>query len=87
MVKISVEVALKVKTGATPAAMLVQIASRYESRIHLEAADGVLRVNAKSIMGMMSLDLTPGKTVLIEAEGADEEAAVEAIKGYLLGNA
>ena len=40
---------------ARPAAMLVQVASRYESSIHIE--NGSVKVNAKSIMGMMSLAL------------------------------
>lgn len=53
---------------ARPAAMLVQVASQYESKIYLEC--GPKRVNAKSIMGMMTLALSSGDNVTVEAEGA-----------------
>lgn len=66
------------------AAMLVQVASKYESRVYLES-DG-RRVNAKSIMGMMSLVLNNGETVEINADGSDEEGAVTAIADYLTGS-
>ena len=68
---------------ARPIAVLVQVASQYESRIYLEA--GEKRVNAKSIMGMMSLGLNAGETLLVEANGSDEEAAVEGIEKYISG--
>ena len=41
------------------------------------------KVNAKSIMGMMSLVLTSGSTVTIDAEGDDEEKAVDALTDFL----
>ena len=66
---------------ARPAAMLVQVASQYESKIYLEC--GPKRVNAKSIMGMMTLCLTAGESILVEADGKDEEAAVTEIEKYL----
>lgn len=66
---------------ARPAAMLVQVASQYESRIYLEC--GSKRINAKSIMGMMSLALVKGDNVVIEADGSDEEKAVSEIEQYL----
>ena len=73
------------KSDDHPVAMLVQIASRYESRIYM--ADGPRKVNAKSIMGMMALGVNNGQEIVISAEGADEEAAVEAIAHYLKGEA
>lgn len=66
---------------ARPVAMLVQVASQYESRIQVEC--GEKRVNAKSIMGMMTLGLNVGESVVIIAEGADEEAAIAGIESYL----
>ena len=51
---------------ARPIAMLVQVASKYESTIYLETAGK--KVNAKSIMGMMTLVLTAGEIVTITAE-------------------
>lgn len=68
---------------ARPIAMLVQIASRHESSIYL-MAEGK-KVNAKSIMGMMSLVLNPGETVTVVADGQDEQEAVEHISDYLSG--
>lgn len=63
--------------------MLVQIASRFESRIYM--ADGPRKVNAKSIMGMMALGLNNGQALVISADGADEDAALNSIAEYLSG--
>ena len=68
---------------ARPIAVLVQEASKYESSIYLEA-DGK-RVNAKSIMGMMTMTLKAGEKMVVEAKGADEEAAIEGIEKYISG--
>ena len=66
---------------ARPIAVLVQVASQYESSIYLEA-DGK-RVNAKSIMGMMSLGFGQGDKLTIQAEGNDAEDAVKEIADYI----
>ncbi len=78
-------ITIRLKSGldATPAAMLVQVASRYDSRIYMQSEDGSVKVNAKSIMGMMSLGLHVGENIMVMADGADEEAAVCGIKEYL----
>lgn len=70
---------------ATPAAMLVQVASKYDSKIYIQSEDGKIKVNAKSIMGMMSLGLNAGEKIVAVAEGNDEQAAVDEIKNYLSG--
>lgn len=67
---------------ARPAAMLVQVASQYDSRIYLES--GSKRVNAKSVMGMMTLGLIAGQSITVEADGADEDQAVSEIEKYLI---
>ena len=67
---------------ARPAAMLVQVASQYDSRIYLES--GSKRVNAKSIMGMMTLGLIAGQSITVEADGADEDQAVSELEKYLI---
>lgn len=69
---------------ARPVAMLVQVASQHESSVYIEAEGK--KVNAKSIMGMMSLALGTGESVKVIAEGADEEAAIEGIEKYLSGD-
>ena len=66
---------------ARPVALLVQIASQYTSNIYLE--NGEKRVNAKSIMGMMSLGLDAGENVAVSVEGVDEEEAMKGIEEYL----
>ncbi|MDE6168539.1 MAG: HPr family phosphocarrier protein, partial [Acetatifactor sp.] len=48
---------------------------------------GERRVNAKSIMGMMSLGLDNGEKLEVSAEGTDEQAAVEGIEEFLSGKA
>lgn len=79
----SVTVELETGLEARPVAMLVQVASQFESNIYLEVGDK--RVNAKSIMGMMTLALCPGEEVNLIAEGTDEMAAVDKIESYLQG--
>lgn len=79
----TVEIKLQNGLEARPVAMLVQVASKFESRIYLEFTGK--KVNAKSIMGMMSLGLDNGDQVMVTAEGTDEEAAVDAIEKYLIG--
>ena len=66
---------------ARPIAMLVQVASQYASSIYLESE--ARKVNAKSIMGMMSLGLDAGESVTVSVDGADEEEAMKSIEEYL----
>ncbi|MDO4941264.1 MAG: HPr family phosphocarrier protein [Lachnospiraceae bacterium] len=66
---------------ARPVALLVQVASQYESRIMVQTGDK--QINAKSIMGMMSLGLAEGEDLTVTAEGADEVEAVDHIERYL----
>ena len=80
--KKSVVVQMPQDFEARPIANLVQVANRYESKIYLEHGDS--RVNAKSIMGMMSLALLNGEEILVDAEGADEAEAVAAIEDFLV---
>jgi phosphocarrier protein len=60
---------------AKPAALFVQTAGKFTSSIWI-TKDNV-RVNAKSIMGLMSLGLSQGTEVLISAEGEDEHSAIK----------
>jgi len=81
MTKKSVEIKLENGLEARPVALLVQTASQFDSSIYIES--GSKKVNAKSIMGMMTLVLQAGETVTIVADGKDEEAAAVAIQNYL----
>jgi len=69
---------------ARPIALLVQVASRYDSKILIESGDKT--VNAKSIMGMMTLGLSVGESVTVSAEGSDENDAIAEIEKYLNSN-
>ncbi len=82
---ISKEITIRLENGleARPVAMLVQVASKFDSSVYLEA--GEKKVNAKSIMGMMSLGLDTGEKVTVIVDGADEAAALEDIERYLSG--
>lgn len=66
---------------ATPIAHLVQLANQFSSSIYFEMDEK--KVNAKSIMGMMSLVLASGSRVVIDADGADEEKAVSELSDFL----
>ena len=66
-----------------PVAVLVQVANQYNSSIYVES--GNKKVNAKSIMGMMSLGLDNGETLTVVADGSDESAAVAHIERFLSG--
>ncbi len=59
---------------ARPASLFVKKATQFKSEIFLEHNE--LRVNGKSIMGLLMLALTPGSIVKIEANGPDEKEAV-----------
>ena len=82
MTKRSIKVRLEDGLDARPVALLVQEASKYESNIYIEVDDK--RINAKSIMGMMSLRLTPGEEITVVANGADEEEAAKGIETFLV---
>lgn len=79
----NVIVDMKTESGAMPVAMLVQVASRYESKIYITEAEK--KINAKSIMGMMALGLANGTELSVEAEGKDEAEAVAAMEDFLNG--
>ena len=64
-----------------PIAELVQVACQFDSDIMLESDNR--RINAKSIMGMMTLGLDAGEEVLVSAAGNDENDAIAEIEKYL----
>ncbi|ADL68320.1 MULTISPECIES: HPr family phosphocarrier protein [Thermoanaerobacterium] len=72
-------VEIKNKTGlhARPAALFVQAASKFSSQIWVEKENK--KVNAKSIMGIMSLGVAQGNTVKLIADGSDEQEAIKAL--------
>lgn len=81
MIKKSMKIKLSTGLEARPVAVFVQVASQFKSSVYVE--NGNKRVNAKSIMGMMTLGLDAGEEVCVVAEGDDENAAIAEIEKYL----
>ena len=81
MIKESVVVKADPGFDGRPIALLVQEASQYASTVYIQV--GEKHINAKSIMGMMSLKLQKGEDVTIIADGQDEYAAVSGVATFL----
>lgn len=78
--KKSVTVQLEAGLEARPIALLVQNASQFASSVYLVM--GEKRINAKSIMGVMSIALMNGTEVVIDAEGPDEVEAIASLEAF-----
>ena len=83
MLKKSIRISRAGGLEARSFAKLVQVASRFDSRIYMETE--TMRVNAKSIMGMMSLEPEQDELITISADGIDEQEAVMELEGFLVG--
>ena len=83
MKKKSIGISLEDEQMARHIALLVQKASKYESAIYIQSGDR--KVNAKSIMGMMTLGMDLSENLEISAEGTDENEAIEGIADFLEG--
>ena len=81
MIKKDITVQMKDGLVARPVAMFVQVASQFASRIYIVNSN--MKINAKSIMGMMTLGMEDGKAITVMAEGPDEETAMEKIESFL----
>lgn len=81
MTKKTIKIQITDGVDSRPVAVLVQVASQYESQIFVESSGK--RVNAKSIMGMMSLVLKSGEEVTVTTDGPDEDEALVGIEEYL----
>lgn len=81
MVTKKIKIQIQNSMEARPVAVLVQVASQFNSSIYVESGDK--KVNAKSIMGMMALGLNSGEEVVVSADGEDETNAMQDIEKYL----
>ncbi|MBX3599602.1 MAG: HPr family phosphocarrier protein [Rubrivivax sp.] len=77
MIKTSVRISNKLGLHARASAKLTKLAGTFASEIHMTRNSR--RVNAKSIMGVMMLAAGLGSEVEIETDGADEQAAMDAL--------
>lgn len=77
------KIMVKIASGleARPVALFVQVASQFQSSIYVAMQNK--KVNAKSIMGMMSLGVLEGENISITAEGPDEAEAIDKLESYL----
>ena len=77
MIEQIVKVINRAGVHARPSALLVQTTKNFSSNIYMEK--GSDRINAKSIMGIITLGASYGSEIKIIAEGEDEEAAIETL--------
>lgn len=77
------KVIIKLETGLHDlnAARFVQQVSELSSDIQIEYDNMIL--NAKSLMGVLCMDLAPGTEVMLTADGADEEKALDCLEAFL----
>jgi phosphocarrier protein HPr len=83
MIKSSITISNKLGLHARASAKLTKLAGGFGSEIHLSRNGR--RVNAKSIMGVMMLAAGLGSEIEIEAEGPDEQHAIEALRALIDG--
>ena len=81
MIKKPITIRLSSGLEARPVAMLVQVASQYESEIYVVCVSK--KVNANIIMGMMTLGLDNGEVVTVTANGKDESEAMDGVEIFL----
>ncbi len=84
MIKSSLSISNKLGLHARASAKLTKLAGGFQSEIHLSRNGR--RVNAKSIMGVMMLAAGQGSVIEIEAEGVDEQDAVNALRSLIEEN-
>lgn len=82
----SKEVVVQNQVGlhARPATFFIQKANEYKSSIWVENQER--KVNAKSLLGVLSLGITRGTSITIIADGVDETEAVDALTGIINSN-
>ena len=84
MIKKPVTIRNSMDMETRPIAHLVQEASQYKSQVYIEMDDK--KINAKSIMGMMSLNVHSGEELTVVTEGEDESEAVAGVEAFLVAN-
>lgn len=82
MEKITLKLSNKDGLHARPAAAFVQEANKYDSEIEIEFKG--MKVNGKSIIGIMSLGAFCGEEITIVARGKDEEEAINNLKELIV---
>ncbi len=80
----SEQIVIQAEAGihARPAGLLVKAAGGFESQVSIEK-DGK-KVDAKRLLGVLSLAIKKGETITLTVDGSDEDAAMEAIKQIII---
>ena len=81
MIQTPIQISNKLGLHARASAKLTKLAGGFKCEIHLSRNGR--RVNAKSIMGVMMLAAGMGSVVLVETDGADEQAAMDALRALI----
>ena len=81
MVSRNVTIVNSIGLHARPATFFIQKANSYKSSIYVEKGDR--RVNAKSLLGVLSLGIVKGTTVTLVADGADEQEAIDTLTALI----
>ena len=84
MVTQEVTINNEVGLHARPATFFIQKANEFKSSIWVEKEER--RVNAKSLLGVLSLGITKGTTITLLADGSDEKEAIAALSELVSGN-
>jgi len=84
MPKIERTITIKNEEGlhARPAALLVQIVSKYESKVTIQKGDE--KINGKSIMGLLTLGAQKNSQLTIKADGKDAQEVISELEELLL---
>ncbi len=83
---VSKEIVVQNQVGlhARPATFFIQKANEFKSSIWVSKDDR--KINAKSLLGVLSLGVTRGTAITVTAEGADEQEAVDALEALIVSN-
>lgn len=83
---VSKEIVVQNQVGlhARPATFFIQKATEFKSSIWVTKDDR--KINAKSLLGVLSLGVTRGTTIVVTAEGPDEQEAVDALDALIASN-
>ncbi|RRD95138.1 HPr family phosphocarrier protein [Clostridiales bacterium COT073_COT-073] len=80
---ISKTIEIKIDLEARQVALFVQMANQFSSKVYMQLRN--LKVNAKSIMGMMSVGAIAGDQLELSIDGEDEQEAIVALENFLVG--
>jgi phosphocarrier protein len=81
MIRTTIVISNKLGLHARASAKLTKLAGGFQCDVHMSRSGR--RINAKSIMGVMMLAAGQGTEIEIETDGADEEAAMAALRGLI----